>query len=123
MQNVLHQLKALADRNRLRAVAALMVEQELCACQLTELLGVSGATASRHLDLLVRAGLLKSRKEGRWVYFLLGDRLAGDNDLSLWLRSELKTDREVRADRARLKKITRLPKETLCRQQRGESCC
>ena len=64
-------LKALADRNRLRIVAALADYEELCACQLTELLGVSGATASRHLAQLTASGLLASRKDGRWVHYCL----------------------------------------------------
>ena len=49
MKNILSVCRALSDRNRLRIVAALAVHDELCACQLTEMLTVSGATASRHL--------------------------------------------------------------------------
>ncbi len=72
MNKVLEQFKALSDRNRLR-VATLLHIDELCACQIVELLEVTGAMVSCHMGLLVRAGLVESRKEGRWVVkFLLG---------------------------------------------------
>ena len=61
--------KALSDQNRLRVVMALMTYDELCACQITEFLQISGATVSRHLGLLANAGIVSSRKEGRWVIF------------------------------------------------------
>ena len=58
-------LKALSEPNRLRIVMALTDNRELCACQITELLRLSGATVSRHLAQLTLCGLLESRKEGR----------------------------------------------------------
>jgi len=51
MKNTVSLLKALSDQNRLRVVAALLSEPELCACQIKELLNVTGATVSRHLAL------------------------------------------------------------------------
>lgn len=62
MEKVLSIMKALSDANRLRIVSALMAFDELCACQITELLQVSGATVSRHLALLVNAEVLESRR-------------------------------------------------------------
>ncbi len=59
---------ALADASRLRAVVYL-AEGELCACQLAAALGLAQSTVSRHMAVLERAGLVASRKEGRWVYF------------------------------------------------------
>lgn len=121
MNKTLELLKALSDRNRLRVVAALFHIDELCACQIVELLEVTGATASRHMGLLIRAGMVESRKEGRWVYYRLVDSL--DVRLSQWLESELKNMDELAADRMLLKKIVACEPEELCRQQRGEACC
>ncbi len=64
-------LKAVSDRNRLRVVAALLEYDELCACQITELLQVAGATASRHMGVLTSSGVVVSRKKGRWVHYRL----------------------------------------------------
>ena len=65
MKEMISIFKALSDQNRLRVVAALTNCPELCACQITELLQVSGATGSRHLEILIAAGLVDRRKEGR----------------------------------------------------------
>ena len=121
MNTALDILKALADKNRLRVVSALMNHKELCACQVTELLGVSGATASRHMGLLVRAGVVASRKEGRWVYYRLDRKAAAP--LFRWLEKMISESEECLADFQALEKITRIGREDLCRRQRGEGCC
>ncbi len=114
--------KALSDMNRLRILAALSQHDELCACQITEVLSVSGATASRHLSVLHHAGLLSNRKEGRWVYFRL---TLSDNLLPTfqWLDKSFAESELIQADIQTLEKIIKLPREDLCRQQRGEMCC
>ena len=104
MKQPLEQLKSLADRNRLRIIAALMSATELCACHIVEFLGVTGATASRHMDCLIRSGLVESRKEGRWVHYKLSP--AFPSPLFQWLETELQNDPGIKADRKTLKKIT-----------------
>lgn len=115
-------LKALSDLNRLRIVAALGRYEELCACQITEVLRVTGATASRHLSVLHHAGLLESRKEGRWVYYRLV-RSALNKPVLLWLEETLADSDELKKDKLALEKIVGLGREELCRLQRGEKCC
>ena len=122
METTLDILKAVSDKNRMRVVAALGQYDELCACQVTELLQVSGATASRHLGVLQQAGLLDSRKEGRWVYFKLR-KPVGSEPLFQWLEASFATSEELRADVAALKNIIGITREDLCRMQRGEACC
>jgi len=97
-------LKALSDRNRLRVVAALMNTSELCACQISDLLGVSGATASRHMDLLIRSHLVESRKDGRWVHYKLSPSFPVP--LFQWLAKPLSQDPQIKADLANVKQIT-----------------
>lgn len=126
MEKLLTTFKALSDGNRLRIVAALTAHNELCACQLTELLQVKGATASRHLSILTSAGITKSRKEGRWVYYsLTGDpeKRFFPESLQEWVGDVLSESDSVRMDLERLEEIIATDKEDLCRQQRGEACC
>lgn len=104
MKTPLEQLKALADRNRLRVVAALMNTEELCACHISGMLGVTGATASRHMQLLIHAGLVDSRKAGRWVFYTMNSSLP--SPLLQWLEETLLKDPDVKKDRGRLKIIT-----------------
>lgn len=115
MEKVLSIMKALSDGNRLRIVAALMAFDELCACQITELLQVSGATVSRHLASLVNAGVLESRKDGRWVFYRLNSANVAGPVLN-WLKRELADSDKIAADRLALAKITACKLEDICRK-------
>ena len=72
MRNLMKITKALSDENRIRVLLALR-GGELCACQITELFGLAASTMSKHLSILYQAGLVDSRKDGRWIYFRLPD--------------------------------------------------
>ena len=64
--------KALADETRLRIVKLLEL-REMCVCEVMVALGLTQPTASHHLGLLENAGLVKDRKEGKWVFYSLAD--------------------------------------------------
>lgn len=115
--------KALSDSNRLRIVGALLEHQELCACQLTELLQVAGATASRHLAILTASGLIESRKDGRWVYYRPCRSKSDLKVLIDWIEEKTNRDPFTTSDTNTLKEILSYPPEYLCRKQRGEKCC
>lgn len=123
MQSVLSVTKALSDRNRLRIVAALQAHAELCACQITELLQVSGATVSRHMGILMRADLVESRKDGRWIFYQLKGVAPDARPMVDWLRRELQASSDLETDRQILSRILSEDKEDICRRQRGEACC
>ena len=117
MDSVLNLIKALADRNRLRALLALK-ERELCVCQITELLSLAPSTVSKHLSLLNQAGLVESRKLGRWVYYRISDEAMkkyGNNILSVM--NELNNDKIIEEDKQKLKEILKIDPEKLCRMQ------
>lgn len=121
MNDLLMMMKALADRNRLRIMAALLRHDELCACQLTELLGVAGATSSRHLAQLQNAGMIQGRKSGRWVLYRLAEDLPQDFPLQ-WLAARLNGDEDILEDEKRLVAITAVDPGVICRRQRyGQS--
>ena len=63
-------MKALADRNRLR-ILNLLQDGPLCVCDLEEALALNQSNLSRHLAKLKQAGLLKSKKEGLFIYYSL----------------------------------------------------
>jgi len=115
-------LKALADGNRLRIVLALRDEGELCACQIVALLGVAGPTASRHLARLVDAGLLRSRKDGRWVHYRLDPAFARSGLLA-WLERAAAGDPAREHDRAALAALVPEDITELCRRHHGPGCC
>lgn len=66
-------MKALADRQRLRIVNMLLrAEGEpVCVCEFEPFLGLSQATVSHHLKVLVDAGLVARETRGTRSYFSL----------------------------------------------------
>jgi len=107
--------KALAEENRLRALLALDAGQ-LCACQISELLGLAPSTVSRHMAILCQAGLVESWKDGRWVYFRLADGAAPAQAREAvdWARKWLAPSAQARADAKRLAEVLSQDKEELC---------
>jgi ArsR family transcriptional regulator, arsenate/arsenite/antimonite-responsive transcriptional repressor len=61
---------ALSDPLRIQ-VLELLRSQELCVCDLCEHLGTTQSKLSFHLKTLREAGLVRSRQEGRWIYYSL----------------------------------------------------
>ena len=52
---------------------ALTLEEELCVCDVANIVGATTATASHHLRHLNNLGLAKYRKDGKLVYYSLDD--------------------------------------------------
>ena len=62
--------QALSDPTRLRMVRLLLgAGQPICQCEFVDSLEVSPANISRHAKILLQAGLLEERREGKWVYY------------------------------------------------------
>lgn len=93
-------LRALADKTRLRLLN-LLGESEICVCFFVEVLGTNQPKISRHLAYLRRAGIVKARREGKWMHYSIAeptDAHAAEilRELLNWLREnhEMQRDRE-----------------------------
>jgi DNA-binding transcriptional ArsR family regulator len=64
--------KALADEIRLRILSLLAI-REMCVCEVMVALNLTQPTASHHLGILETVGLVRHRKEGKWVFYRLSD--------------------------------------------------
>ena len=62
--------RAFSDSTRLR-ILHLLLNGELCVCDIVSVLQVPQPTASRHLAYLRKAGLIVKRKQGLWAYYKL----------------------------------------------------
>lgn len=111
MANMLDIFRALADPTRLR-IMHLLRAMELAVGEIAQVVGQSQPRVSRHVRILVEAGLVERRKEGSWVFL----RLVQDTGLApllayfdaaepseseaLWMKADLARLAAVRNDRA-----------------------
>jgi len=110
--------KALSDPNRVR-ILLLLRRDELCVCQITELLNLATSTISKHLSILNQAGLILSRKSERWVYYRLPSQSApvAIREALDWVHKSLAKTDEADADATRLKKILKMDLAEICRRR------
>lgn len=92
---------ALADKTRLRLLN-LMREDEICVCFFVEVLGESQPKISRHLAYLRNAGIVESRRDGKWMHYKIvepEDRNIAQilRDTLDWLNSQEEMRREYEA--------------------------
>lgn len=65
--------KALSEESRLRIVA-LLLEREMCVCEIEACLSMTQSNASRHLMALKKCGILDSYKKAQWAYYKIDER-------------------------------------------------
>ena len=119
LRSTLRVTKALADFQRVR-ILMLLQPGELCVCQIIEVLQLAPSTVSKHLSILGAAGLVDSRKDGRWMYYRLPQGAAGEfvRPVLKWIGEALKDDAVIKHDAKKLRRVVACNPENLCRRQR-----
>ena len=100
MDELLSLFKALSDETRVRIVK-LLENGELCVCHLVAAVDMSQPKVSFHLKVLKEAGLVKDRREGKWMHYRLDESDLFRRLLFLSAADRVK-DTEIEADYARL---------------------
>lgn len=72
MNDLLNIFKALSDETRLR-ILKLLEHGELCVCDIVAALDMIQPKVSFHLGTLKEAGLIKDRKQGKWVHYRIDE--------------------------------------------------
>jgi ArsR family transcriptional regulator len=72
MNDLLTIFKALSDETRMR-ILKLLEQGELCVCDIVASLDMIQPKISFHLGVLKEAGLIKDRKQGKWIHYTLDD--------------------------------------------------
>ncbi len=115
MKQTAQVFKALSDETRLR-ILGLLMEGELCVCDLVAILNLPQSTVSRHLAYLKNSGLVSDRRQGIWMHYCLSDDESNlQKDLQKLLRKNLSSIRQVKDDQ----KILR---EFLAKKQGAKAC-
>ena len=107
--------KALADESRSR-ILMFLHGGELCVCQLIELLELAPSTVSKHMSILYQAGLVETRKEGRWVYYRLVGEGASPCALPAiaWLQRCVERDPQIIKDNKKVRAVRGMDRKDLC---------
>jgi len=111
MQTTAQFLKALSEETRLR-ILALLLNGELCVCDLMAVLQLPQSTISRHLAYLRNAGWVKGRRSETWMYYRLAEMVTPfAREMLALLGKNLTELPEARQDHAALKEFQRTKKK------------
>jgi ArsR family transcriptional regulator len=121
-------MKAASDPTRVR-ILKILESGEICVCQIIAVVQLSQPTISNHLSLLKSAGLIKDRKDKKWVFYSLdgqdADGYAGR--VLRNLRGWLNDDPLIERDRERTALARNLGPVTICARgmtlPRGKAAC
>ena len=111
---ILNGLEAAGEITRLRLLA-LLQEAEITVTELVSILEQSQPRVSRHLKLLVEAGLVERHREGAWAFFHLAQTGAGAALARDVLKRLDPQDPQLSADRVRLAETRRARAEQAAR--------
>lgn len=87
-ENLVDIFKALSEESRLR-ILALLMQREMCVCEIEVCLNMTQSNASRHLTLLKKSGILESYKSAQWTYYRINTNFIKENR-DLWNYLQLK---------------------------------
>ena len=101
-------LKALSDENRVRILSLLNKRQNICVCEIREIIGLSQPTISSHLKVLENAGLIENSKEGKWINYKLNSYLGAEKRKILnQILSAIDECKQIASDNKKLEKVDR----------------
>jgi ArsR family transcriptional regulator len=123
MDKVLNILKALSDETRLR-ILKLLEQGELCVCDIVAALDMIQPKVSFHLGVLKEAGLIRDRKQGKWVHYSMDDSDMFKRFLILSILERISAE-SVTDDGKRLKEFLKIKpaKSTVVAFKNRTACC
>jgi ArsR family transcriptional regulator len=115
--------KALSDESRLR-ILNLLLQRELCVCEIEAVLSMSQTNVSRHLNKLKSAGIVGYSKKAQWVYYTLNSEFVDQYPyLYQHLKEQLNKEPQFISDLERLNsgktqaELCAAPKTTLLKEE------
>jgi ArsR family transcriptional regulator len=107
--------QSLADPTRLRLLNLFQQAGAICVCELVDALQIPQYNISRHLRILLDAGLVEADRRGKWVYYMIAEEPKPYQRTLLHAVAELRVQREdFRQDEARARHRLRLRRGGLC---------
>ncbi|MDF2819614.1 MAG: transcriptional regulator [Clostridiales bacterium] len=103
--------KALAEESRLRIISLLM-EREMCVCEIEFCLKMTQSNASRHLTALKKCGILEGYKRAQWAYYRINENFKRENN-ELWEYLQMNL-RELSTYRIDCRECDRCKEKDIC---------
>ncbi|HIP94013.1 MAG TPA: metalloregulator ArsR/SmtB family transcription factor [Leucothrix sp.] len=102
--------KVLADETRLRCIALIFEQQQICVCELIHALDLPQSKISRHLSIIKLNGVITQRREGQWVLYSINSKLSSikRNMIEMYV-TELKNTSPFKDDKNSLLAMTNRP--------------
>lgn len=105
--------RALSEESRLRILSVIM-EREMCVCEIEVCLKMTQSNASRHLTVLKNCGILDNYKVGQWAYYKISDTFVRNHrELFEYLKYKLT---ELPGYQKDLKEYEKCCKQDVCAQ-------
>ncbi len=101
---ILVKLDALANKTRLK-ILLLLLQEDLCVCELQEILKIEQSRLSHQLRILRYLGLVETKKKGKWIIYSVDEELRENKlikaiqDVSQLTQSELEDLNFVKKNR------------------------
>lgn len=111
--------KALSDETRLR-ILKLLEHGELCVCDIVAALDMSQPKVSFHLNVLKETGIIRDRKQGKWINYSIDDFDMFRRFLILSVFEKIQ-NKVVADDKKRLDKFLESKKEKGVKRLIGEA--
>ena len=123
MNDLLNIFKALSDETRIR-ILKLLGEGELCVCDIVAALDMIQPKVSFHLCVLKEAGLLKDRKQGKWIHYRINESDMFRRFLVLSILERI-SESLIQEDNKRLKEFLKVKKLKggIINLKVGRACC
>ncbi len=118
MTDLVNIFKALSDETRLR-ILKLLEHGELCVCDMVAAFDMMQPRVSFHLAALKSAGLVKDRKEGKWMHYKIDDSDLFKRLLLLSIMEKI-PESSMAEDRKRLEKFMKTKNQVI---PFDEVCC
>lgn len=109
--------KALGDETRLRIIN-LLLQRELCVCDIEGILEISQSNASRHLLKLKSCGIITQEKKAQWVFHRIDEKFKKEHqNLIKYLQEQTLVSERYTVDANKLQgyKVTCLSTEEWCK--------
>jgi len=121
MNELLNIFKALSDETRLR-IMKLLEHGELCVCDIVAAFDMIQPKVSFHLGVLKKAGLLKDRKQGKWMHYRIDDSDMFRRFLVLSVMEKI-PEETLKEDKTRLEEFLKAKTEKTPVAPNTDKCC